>query len=53
MVVVVNPNFIGSEDTQVGINPDNITISDDGEDFSVVSYIVQEGDTLEKISKEF
>lgn len=52
-VVAVNPSFIGSEENQIGINPDNINISDSGDDFSVISYIVQEGDTLEKISKEF
>ena len=53
MMIVVNPNFIGSEENTVGINPDNINISDSGDDFSVISYIVQEWDTLEKISKEF
>ena len=53
MMIIVNPNFIGSEENTVGINPDNINISDSGDDFSVISYIVQEWDTLEKISKEF
>lgn len=52
-LLAVNPNFIGSEENQIGINPDNINISDSGDDFSIISYIVQEGDTLEKISKEF
>jgi|GEM_PF-1932327 hypothetical protein len=41
------------EESDVGINPDNITLSDNGEESPVVSYIVQEGDSLEKISKEF
>lgn len=49
-----NPNFIGSgENQQIGINPDNINISENGDDSSVIYYIIQEGDTLESISKEF
>ena len=52
--IAVNPNFIWSEDSIVGINPDNINITTDDEgDTPVIHYIVQEGDTLEKISKEF
>lgn len=51
--VSINPNFIWTEESKIGINPDNINISDQGEDFSVISYIVQEWDSLEQISKEF
>ena len=51
--VPVNADFLWVEEPDVGINPDNITLSDNGEESPVVSYIVQEGDSLEKISKEF
>ena len=53
--ITVNPSFIWSEGATIGINPDYINISDsvNDDDFSVIHYIVQEGDTLETISKEF
>lgn len=51
--ISVNPNFIWSEDTTVGINPDYINILEDENESPVIHYIVQEGDSLEKISKEF
>ena len=52
--IKVNPNFIWSEDDVIGINPDNINITTDDEgDTPVIHYIVQEWDTIEKISKEF
>ena len=52
--IKVNPNFIGSEDDTIGINPDNINITTDDEgDTPIIHYIVQEWDTIEKISKEF
>lgn len=51
--ISVNPNFIWSEDNTIGINPDYINISEDGDESAVIHYIVQEGDSLEKISKEF
>ena len=52
--VKVNPNFIWSEDDTIGINPDNINITTDDEgDTPIIHYIVQEWDTIEKISKEF
>jgi len=52
--ITVNPSFIWSEDSTIGINPDNINITtNDEEDTPIIHYVVQEGDTLEKISKEF
>ena len=52
--IKVNPNFIWSEDDTIGINPDNINITTDDEgDTPIIHYIVQEWDTIEKISKEF
>ena len=52
--ITVNPSFIWSEDSTIGINPDNINITTDDEwEAPVIHYIVQEWDTLEKISKEF
>lgn len=54
---VVRPNeaFLGTENDQIGINPDNITvdISSDGDDNSILYYVVQQGDTLESVAKEF
>jgi len=52
--IKVNPNFIWSEDDTIGINPDNINITtDDTGDTPIIHYVVQEWDTIEKISKEF
>lgn len=51
----VNSAFLGWEDEEnVEINLDSIvSISDEGENSPIISYIVQPWDTLEKISKEF
>lgn len=54
---IVKPNdaFLGMANDQIGINPDNIivNISSNGDDNSILYYVVQNGDTIESIAKEF
>lgn len=53
--VNTNSVFLGTETDQIGINPDNVTvdISLDDQASSIITYTVQNGDTLESISQEF
>lgn len=50
----VNPSFVSYWSKDVAINLDAMSVSmDETTDLAVVQYIVQEGDTLEKIATEF
>lgn len=51
--ISVNEAFLGEEDYRVWINPDNVSIDSSDNQDSIIYYIVQNWDNLEKISKEF
>ena len=51
--ISVNEAFLGEEDYRVWINPDNVSIDTSDNQDSIIYYIVQNWDNLEKISKEF